>query len=128
MFPLFSTLMGYVNGARFVGFIADDVSKGNKGSIVHNIADYKYAIIFITRASVPGHTYASLMAVLTPVKPKLVTRFMMPGFMLSDSNTTMPYPTTGVLYDCQININATSVNFEVTGDDIRMEAPWIFVY
>ena len=49
VFPLFSTLMGYANGARFVGFIADEVRKGNNKSITHNIADYNYAIIFYYR-------------------------------------------------------------------------------
>ena len=128
IFPLFSTLMNYANGARFVGFIEYTVTKGNKGSIVHNIADYKYAIIFITRASVTGTNYASLLAVLTPVKPKLVAGFSMTGFRLADSNTTMSYPETCGLHACQINMNTTSVNFEVTGDNISMETPWIFIY
>lgn len=128
VFPLFSTLMSYANSARFVGFIADDVSKGNNRSIVHNIADYKYAIIFITKAMTPGFTYSSLMAVLTPVKPELVSNFRMTGFHISDNSTTLQFPTDGALHDCQISINATSVNFKVTGDNIFIYAPWIFIY
>lgn len=128
VFPLFSTLMNYANSARFVGFIADDVSKGNNRSIAHNIADYKYAIIFITKAMTPGFTYSSLMAVLTPSKPKLGTRISMTGFHLSGTGPTIPYPTPCVLNDCQISINTTSVSFQVTADDIFVYVPWIFVY
>lgn len=128
IFPLFSTLMNYANGARFVGFIADEMTKGNNKSITHNIADYNYAIIFITEAMTRSFTYSSLMAVLTPSKPKLGTRISMTGFHLSDTDTTMPYPTHCVLNDCQISINATSVNFQVTGDDIFVYVPWIFIY
>ena len=128
-FPLFSTLTGFAQGARFVG-ATDEIRSITTKTLTHNIVDYKFAIFFITHFHSAASQYYSVMGVLNTITTSLSNVHHLSGFgenALTETSTAI-FPSSITMNGVNFSMSPTTFTIQITLEKRYVDNLWLFVY